>query len=120
MGDRIGRHSLLAVALLLAGATVVQAGEVCKAYFGGDKSRAEACADETISELTDRDQYNLAVGSLSGIGEPAIPSLLRALKSSEWLVRAAASDALGRIGVRLEKPEEVVNALGGSRWQHGR
>jgi HEAT repeat protein len=90
---------------------MVQAGEACNALRKGEKDQAKSCADQTILELTDVDQYNGAVGVLDGIGEPAVPSLVRALTSSEWLARAAAADALGRMGVRLEKRDAIVNAL---------
>ncbi len=93
--DRIGEHVLLAGVIFVGTAAMVQAGESCKAFRSGAKAQAAICADEAISELTNPDQYNSAVGLLDGIGEPAVASLPACAKGDQM---ADAGSGRGRVG----------------------
>src|SRR6266571_108656 len=91
--------------LLVAGSVVVGQNDPCLAVERGDGSTISLCAEFEIERLHDPRVTASAVQMLNALGAAAVPSLLRALKSDENLVRVGAVDALGRIGGR-STPEE--------------
>lgn len=86
--------------------------DVCVLFQTGDNTKADACANLTFAELR-RDTYNSSISTLDGMGEPAVPALLKALASDLPLKRAGAADALGRMGMRLglDKKAPIADAL---------
>ena len=82
----------------------------CLLFGAGDQTQGDKCANAELAGLR-RDNYGATVGTLDGIGEPAVPALLKALASDSALTRAGAADALGRMGMRLEKKAPIVDAL---------
>jgi HEAT repeat protein len=98
--------------LLLVAPVALPDDDPCVLLRAGKAGQAGACADATIAQLR-RDNYNVTVGDLDGIGEPAVPTLLKALSSEQSLTRAGAADALGRMGMRLEKKAPIADALAG-------
>jgi HEAT repeat protein len=102
---------VFAIALLLSLAPAAfSADDPCASFRSGDRHQADACARATIAQLSPQN-YNLTVGDLDGIGEPAVPALREALSSDQSLRRVAAADALGRIGMRLEGKAAIANGL---------
>jgi HEAT repeat protein len=108
---RVALGRVFAVGLLLSSAAAARPDDdPCRSLWAGNRDQADPCAKATLAHLT-RDNYSLSVSDLDGIGEPAVPALAAALSSEEWLKRAGAADALGRIGVRLEKPASILDTV---------
>ena len=109
--SRLEGQAPLVLWLLLLSPGILRADDdPCLSFRAGDGTKRDACADATIASLTEED-YSAAVGRLDGMGEGIAPKLIKALSSSQWLTRAAAADALGRMGKRASAPEVMVNAL---------
>jgi HEAT repeat protein len=66
-----------------------------------------------IIDLGDNEYVQKAAEALVGIGKPAVEPLIKALGDSDWKVREASAEALGRIGDK-RAVEPLIKALGDS------
>jgi HEAT repeat protein len=83
----------------------------CAKLMRGNPAMQDDCIGGEIARLGDRTKAQKAISMLVGLGTPAIPSLVSALKDREEVVRANAADALGRIGTKVPLVGNVVPAL---------
>jgi HEAT repeat protein len=99
-------RALWATAAVVFGSVANAADDPCLPLFRGDKSAMQACMDFEIQRLGNPSLAPAAVQTLNGLGEAAVPSLRIALGATDPAVRGGAADALGRVGVRLDRPRQ--------------
>jgi hypothetical protein len=90
---------------------LIVADDPCVRLAFGDQSVIDDCIAQEVKKLEVPAISSAAIRRLSGLGKPSVGPLMQALKSPDANTRGAAAEALGRIGSRGARTEEVVRAL---------
>jgi HEAT repeat protein len=90
---------------------LIVADDPCVKLAFGDQSVTDDCIAQEIKKLEVPAVSPAAIQRLSGLGKRSVSPLLQSLKNPKAEARGAAAEALGRIGSRAARTEDVVRAL---------